>query len=257
MGKIFDLDGPVIRFLNKVADLMWLNILTMICCVPLITAGASFTAMHYMALKIVRNEECYITRGFFKSFKENFRQSTILWLIMLVMAAFFATDFYIIKNSGLEFGKVFTTLLTMLAVMTLFTAVMIFPIQAKFGNPVAITIKNSFVVAILQFPKTFAMIILKFFPIAIIYISLGLFPIAFVFGFSLPAYLSAQLYNKTFLRMEKQFEERQEAVQETDREAGQEDSAEEEQRIFRDESSVQSEREMQGEPDMQSETSAQ
>lgn len=227
MGKIFDLDGPVIRFLNKVADLMWLNILTMICSIPLITAGASFTAMHYMALKIVRNEECYITRGFFKSFKENFRQSTILWLIMLVMAAFFATDFYIIKNSGLEFSNVFTTLLTMLAVMTLFTAVMVFPIQAKFGNPVAVTIKNSFVVGILQFPKTFAMIILKFFPIAVIYLSLGLFPIAFVFGFSLPAYLSAQLYNKTFLKMEKQFEERQAAGQET----GQEDSAEEEQRI--------------------------
>ena len=66
--KIFDLDSPLMNVLNKMADLMWLNILTLICCIPIITAGAAFTSMHYVALKIVRNEESYITRAFFKSF---------------------------------------------------------------------------------------------------------------------------------------------------------------------------------------------
>ena len=73
--KIFDLDSPLMQFLNKMADLLWLNILTFICCIPIVTIGASLTAMHYMALKMVRNEECYITRGFFKSFKENWSSS--------------------------------------------------------------------------------------------------------------------------------------------------------------------------------------
>ena len=72
--KFFDLDSPLMQVLNKVADLLWLNILTLICCIPIVTAGASLTAMNYMALKIVRNEECYITKGFFKSFKQNFKQ---------------------------------------------------------------------------------------------------------------------------------------------------------------------------------------
>ena len=72
--KIFDLDSPLMNVLNKMADLMWLNILTLICCIPIITAGAAFTSMHYVALKIVRNEESYITRSFFKSFKTNFVQ---------------------------------------------------------------------------------------------------------------------------------------------------------------------------------------
>ena len=61
------------QILNKVADLMILNILTVFCCIPIITAGASMTAMHYVALKMARNEECYIARDFFKSFKLNFR----------------------------------------------------------------------------------------------------------------------------------------------------------------------------------------
>lgn len=62
--KIFDLDSPLMNVLNKMADLMWLNILTLICCIPVITAGAALTSMHYVALKIVRNEESYITRSF-------------------------------------------------------------------------------------------------------------------------------------------------------------------------------------------------
>ena len=82
--KIFDLDSPLMNVLNKMADLMWLNILTLICCIPIITAGAALTSMHYVALKIVRNEESYITRNFFKSFKTNFRQATVIWLLLLL-----------------------------------------------------------------------------------------------------------------------------------------------------------------------------
>lgn len=62
--KLFDLDSSLMQALNKLADLMWLNILTVIFCIPVVTAGASITAMHYMALKMARNEECYITRDF-------------------------------------------------------------------------------------------------------------------------------------------------------------------------------------------------
>ena len=67
--KLFDLDSPVMRFLSKMADLMILNILTMICCLPLFTAGAAFTALHYVCLKMVRNEEGYIAKSYFKAFK--------------------------------------------------------------------------------------------------------------------------------------------------------------------------------------------
>ena len=98
--KIFDLDSPLMNVLNKMADLMWLNILTLICCIPIITAGAAFTSMHYVALKIVRNEESYITRSFFKSFKTNFRQATLIWLMILLIAAVLGLlHYYQIRNT--------------------------------------------------------------------------------------------------------------------------------------------------------------
>ena len=74
--------------LTKVADLMWLNILTIVMCIPVVTAGAALTAKDYMCYKLVKNEEAGITKGFFHSFKQNFKQATVIWLMMLVVLGF-------------------------------------------------------------------------------------------------------------------------------------------------------------------------
>ena len=226
--KIFDLDSPLINFLNKVADLMCLNILTMICCIPIITAGASLTAMHYMALKIVRNEECYITRGFFKSFKENFKQATIIWLILLLVVVILVGDVYIIMKSGIEFHMVLRVVIMAAAVLVAFTATFVFPVLAKFENSVKGTIKNAFLMSILQFPKTITMIVLNILPAVLFIYFFQMIPVIFLFGFSLPAFLGAFLYNKFFQKLEEQLlveaGENAEEVRE-----------EEEERIFKDE----------------------
>ena len=97
MGRIFSLDSPLFSFLNKVADLILLNILTMICCLPIITIGASMTALHYVVLKMVRDEESYIVRSYFKSFRQNFKQATIIWLILLLVGAVLMGDVVFLK----------------------------------------------------------------------------------------------------------------------------------------------------------------
>ena len=48
--KFFDMDSPLMQGLGKMADLLWLNVLTLICCIPIVTIGASFTAMNYLTL---------------------------------------------------------------------------------------------------------------------------------------------------------------------------------------------------------------
>ena len=96
MGRFFNLDSPVMVALTKMADLIIVNLLAFFCCLPIITVGASMTALHYVVLKIVRDEECYIVKSFFKSFKENFRQATVIWLIEVLLIIIFAADFWII-----------------------------------------------------------------------------------------------------------------------------------------------------------------
>lgn len=216
--------------LGKMADMMWLNILTLICCIPIITAGASLTALHYMALKIVRNEECYITRGFFKSFKENFKQATIIWLLMLVVIILLVGDFLIMKYSGLEFSKVLQIIIVAVGVLFTFTAMFVFPVLAKFDNTTWRTIKNAFLMSIMQFPKTILMVILFAIPPVVFVLFPQVIPIVIMFGFSLPAWLSAKLYNKFFQKLEDQILEANPPAEEAE-----EDSEGEDERIFKDE----------------------
>lgn len=90
--RIFNAESPLMEGLSKVADLVILNLLVLLCCIPVITAGAALTGMHYVLLKMARDEEGYIVRSYFKSFKENFLQATGMWLIFLVLLSVFILD---------------------------------------------------------------------------------------------------------------------------------------------------------------------
>lgn len=226
--KFFDLDSPLMQGLSKMADLLWLNVLTVICCLPVVTAGASLTALNYMALKIARNEECYITKGFFKSFKQNFKQATVIWLIFLAVFIVLAVDFRIMWTAETPSNAIMQVLVAAAALFALFAFMFVFPLLARFDNTVLKTIKNAFLVSAAQFPKTILMIVLYAIPIFLfIYVYMAM-PLSFLFGLSVPAWLSAKMYSKFFKKLEDQILER-EAPQ------GQEEAPQEDERIFKDE----------------------
>ena len=223
--KLFNLDNPLMQALGKMADLLLLNMLTLLCCIPIITVGASLTALHYMALKMARNEECYIARGFFKSFKQNFRQATLIWLLMLFMIVVLVMDFLIMNNSGVEFNSVIRVLITLFALFVFCGSIYVFPVLAKFDNTIWRTIKNAFLMSIMQLPKTILMVVLYIFPVVVLVFFYQLAPFAFFFGLSVPAWLSAKLYSKLFKKLEDQILEQIQPVEEEG----------EDERIFRDE----------------------
>lgn len=215
--------------LNKVADLLILNILTVFCCIPVVTIGASMTAMHYVALKMARNEECYIARDFFKSFKLNLKQGTAIWLIELFVIVVLAGDFLIMSRTDMSFGNVIKVILTVVAFLALFTFIFVFPVLAKFENTVMRTIKNAFFIGVLQFPKTIAMMILSVLPIPLFLFFPQITPIIFLFGLTAPAWLSAKMYSGYFRKLEDQIREANAPAEGERPEEG------EDERIFRDE----------------------
>ncbi|MDD6811213.1 MAG: DUF624 domain-containing protein [Lachnospiraceae bacterium] len=202
MGKIFDMDSPIMRVLNRVGDLLILNLIMIVCCIPVITAGAAFTGMYYVLLKIVRGEEGYLIRGFFKSFKQNFKQATILWLLILLVIGIYVGDFLIFNYSGISFPKAFVIVICAIAVVLLMVGVYIFPILARFDNSIKNIIKNSFFMAILNLPKTVLMVLIPFVPFVIMYFSTYATIFVLMFGISVPAYISAYLYSGIFKRFE-------------------------------------------------------
>ncbi len=200
--KLFDLDSKFMHFMNKFADLMWLNILTLIFCIPLVTVGASVTAMHRVLLAIYRDEESYITRSFWKSFKQNFKQSTIIWLIYLAVIILLISDFLLIYKGGMEVHAFIKYALIFVAVLTAFSFFWVFVLQSRYENKVWQTIKNSLVVGTSHFFYSIMMMILSIIPLVVVYLfNIGI-PLVIAFGFTAPGILMTMLYSRVFDRME-------------------------------------------------------
>ncbi len=232
MGKIFDIESPLMQGMNKIADLMWLNILVLVCSLPIFTIGASVTAAHYVSLKVHRNEESYITKEFFKAFKSNFKQSTLIWLIMMVIIIIFAGDFYLILNNLIEMPYFLKVIILAASFAFAFMLMWVFPLQAKFENSIGRTIKNAFAVGLMKFPKSFLMLILYALPWLVIWLTLRVLPLFLMFGFSVPIYISVLLYSKFFKKLEGNVLERMEAEGQLEKTTEQEDDSE---KIFSDE----------------------
>ena len=98
MRGLFNFDSPLMQFLTKVADLIILNLLFLVTSVPVITIGASATALHYVALRMIHGQEGPITRDYFRSFRTNFRQATAIWLLLLGFALIAFLNSYILEH---------------------------------------------------------------------------------------------------------------------------------------------------------------
>lgn len=157
INNIFNMDGPLFRGLSKVADIMILNLIFLLCCIPIVTIGASVTAMSYVTLKMKDGEEGYIFRTFFRSFKENFKQSTLIWLLMLFLGVIMVLDFVIIGSMEGSMSMVMKVLVGMGALIWLMVFIYVFPLQARFYNTIKATLQNAILLSIANFPKTFCM----------------------------------------------------------------------------------------------------
>lgn len=155
MSKLFRMDSPLMRFLTKIADLMVLNILFCVTSIPLITIGASWTALYSVTLKMVRDEEGSVSRSYFRSFRQNFRQATLLWLGVLVVLALLVLDIRVLNGmaGGTAPGllRVGVEILAFLGIMVL---QYLFPSLARFEASLADTLKNACMMALAHLPKT-------------------------------------------------------------------------------------------------------
>lgn len=160
MSRFFNMDNGFFQVLSRIADLMILNIIFLITCIPIVTIGAAWTALYYVTLKMIRNEESYIVRSYFKSFKENFKQSTIMWLIALVLLVLLFFDYRIVNVMD---GSIRQAMLIGLTVVALFLAMILtylFPLQSKFYNTIKNTTKNALLMSIRHLPQTVIMLVI-------------------------------------------------------------------------------------------------
>lgn len=215
--KIFNLDSKFMRVLFKAADLLWLNLLTVVCMLPVFTVGPALCALAYCCLKMSRDEDGNVTKMYFAAFKRKFGQTVLVGLLSLIVCIVFVGDIYAIVKGF----AVFPTLVKVASFIALFvvlcTSLYVFPMQARFENRIPVTIKNAFWASLVQFPRTLIMLFSwLFLPACILFISGNFTPVLLLFGVSFPSYISAKAYDSFFETIEKRI-----------RDAGKDDTSDE------------------------------
>lgn len=201
--KLFNLDSPLMQFLTLVGNLMIVNLLTLVLCLPILTAGDAITAMYYVTIKMARGDDPYIVKAYFKSFKENFKQATILWVLMLIVGFILGMDLRIVFTSMQgNFATVLKIVIVIVTIFALMTCMYIFPVLSRFENSIKYTIKNAFLMSLLNLPRSLLILLVHALPILLLLVSTSVLPILFLLGMSTVAYLCSTQYVKIFKKYE-------------------------------------------------------
>lgn len=199
-------ENPVVQAIGRIADFIILNLLWILCSIPIITIGASTTALYAVMLKLVKNEEGYIAKGFLKAFKENFRQSTLIWLIFLAVGFVLVMDFSALKLMPLQMAAFMQILFLIMACLVVCAAVYAFALQARFVNTVKNTLKNAVILVFARLPYTVLILALIVVPVIVTFLSertlvIGLMLWMFV-GVAAVVWLQSFLLRHIFKKLE-------------------------------------------------------
>ena len=213
MGGLFDVDGPIMNALQDLMVLVVLNLFTILCCIPIFTAGAALTALHFTIMKMKKGKSG-LYKLYFKEFKNNLKTMTNTWIILLFFAIFLAFDYWILYrmasgagadnlsktkiflfNSGTDMLK-FLFLLEYLGIFIWFAIfVWVFPYGARFVNSAKANLHNALLLATGKLPRTLLMMLFTMLvPFFLLVAFLKVFPLFVALGISLPAYLCSFIY---------------------------------------------------------------
>lgn len=199
---MFKQDGKLLYYGTKLGNLMWLQVLVLLTCLPVITIGTSLTAMHTVLLQLYRDEETSISKEFFAAFKVNFKQATLLWLIYLAAFGLLILDFMILASAENMFLKMTLQLLPLPFLFLCVTLVWVFILQSRYENTLWNTLKNAFLMFIYRFFPSLFMIILTAAPIVAGFLLPTVFPVVLLLGITIPGILCAAMYSKVFDHLE-------------------------------------------------------
>ena len=174
MGNLFNMDNAFFRFMGKLFDVVALNLVFIIVCIPIVTIGPAISALYYASVKSIRRDRSYPIKEFFKALKRDFKQSFIVGLILVLAAAIIYVDIRFvvdyIKNNFTAMRYVYLVI----GLVISFISVYIFPLISRFSLKISGLFRLSFYLAIRHLLTTVVSIILLFGGFVLVYISAGL-----------------------------------------------------------------------------------
>ena len=192
-------NSPVIAFLNKMTDLILLNVLWILCCLPVITAGAATTAAYYVSITSIRCGDGYVIKRFFESFKKNFRQITPVWLAILFFGLIMTADMLFWYRQDIYFGKSMFIISGVVDFLFFICILWIFPVFAKLEGKTGQLLRNAVAFAIGYLPYTAVILVITG---AVVYanlVSLIANSIMLFVGFAVMFYVQSFFFYRVFM----------------------------------------------------------
>ena len=211
--KFFSYESRFSQLLLKLCYSCMLNLLWFVCSIPIFTVGASTTALYYASLKVVRDEDSHVAAMFFRSFRQNFRQATVIWLILLGAGLFLGADGYILyhlrKISSGTMAVVWTLILAVViaaGVVWVIVAENVFPLIASVENTNKAMLKNAFLIGTHFLFSTILVFAVHF---VMFFVVVAWFTPLIIFGEGLCAMISAWLMNRVLISVSGTLEDRE------------------------------------------------
>lgn len=195
-------DSPIVGFLSRIFDFIILNLLWIICSLPIITVGASTSALYYCMMKIIRETESGIVKMFFRAFKENLKQGCSLAIIFMATGAFLVFDLYMCMTLQTDIGSFVALVLCIMLIIWMVLISFAFPLLAQFENTTKNIIKNAVGMSMVDLKKTIIIVLFNIIPIILLlefpYYFMYTLPLWSTVGISLIAFVNAKMFVKIF-----------------------------------------------------------
>ncbi len=232
MKGLLNPDSPLNQFLVRIADLCIINILTLILCLPIVTAGAAITAAHKTTQDMIHDNVTGVFMPYFNSFKTNFKQATVVWLLELFFIAVMVGYFWLILVYTEGTFRTLSFIVLGVAAFVLFAlATFMYPMIARYENTLKQHLLNSIQLVLFNLPRTFVTVVVDLLPLVLafflptIFLQLGV--LILLFGVAFMILIHNSLLKSIFDKLEAKKEKEEEAARLAEAEETEEVSDEE------------------------------
>ena len=202
MDRFFDANNPVMRFLARIVDLAVLNLMTLACMIPIVTAGPAITAMNNVLIHLVRKDETYVWKMFIKSFRQNLKQGIGLGLLFTAIFAVAGLELMMLHSIDAKSSTMFMIIITVIGICVFGVGIYTFALLSRFENTVRGTLVNAATLALGHILRTLGMLAICAAWAAFLWFAHGITLLVLLYGLTIPGYLCVMIYNPIFETME-------------------------------------------------------
>lgn len=200
MWKFFTAESPVGRVVSRLLDLVILNVLYILFCLPVFTIGAATSALYYCTARMADGTFVSPLRDFWKGFRENFKAVTPVSLAALAIVAALGVEFWM-NWHGAWGGRLALGIYIVLAILfalVLLYCEWVFALQMRFENPRRVLLKNAALFTFRYLPSLLIIDAANLVFLLLIFSDVAVWPVTFLCAFSLPALLKGKYFSKIF-----------------------------------------------------------